>query len=143
MGPWQFRFNENGMTEVYYHGIKLQGIVSANITATSDALDVTSLVDSWNKTQLCNPKLVVSLEIISNKSETVPILGDEVSDSFYQAFKDRISFLEHELDRANKNNEFEQTKVSRYRDEVAALKSRNAKLKKALKSILNETVSDD
>lgn len=143
MGPWQFRFNENGMTEVYYHGIKLQGIVSANITATSDALDVSSLVNSWNKTQLCNPKLVVSLEIISNKSETVPVLGDDVKDSFYQAFKDRISFLESELDKAIKNNEFEQTKVYRYRDEVSALKSRNAKLKKALKSILNETVSDD
>lgn len=143
MGPWQFRFNENGMTEVYYHGIKLHGIVNANITATSDALDVSSLVNSWNKTQLCNPKLVVSLEIISNKSETVPVLGDDVKDSFYQAFKDRISFLESELDKAIKNNEFEQTKVYRYRDEVVALKSRNAKLKKALKSILNETVSDD
>lgn len=143
MGPWCFRFNENNQTEVYYHGIKIQGIRSANITAEAREVDLTSAGSCWAKTESSGPILVVSLEIISSQAEEVPILGESVKDQFYSAYLHKIATLEDENKKIARTLEGVRTGNSNLMNEIRNLKIRNQKLKSVLKSILNETISDE
>lgn len=142
MVPWCFRFNEKNQTEVYYHGIKIQGIRSANIKAEVGEVDVTSATSPWVNTEMSRPTVIVNLEIISSKAEEVPILGESVKDQFYSAYLHKIATLEDENKKISRTLEGVRTGNSNLMNEIRNLKIRNQKLKSVLKSILNETISD-
>lgn len=142
--PWCFRVNnETYETEVYYHGIKLQGIRSANITAESGEVDVSSATSPWVNTARTKPTVVVHLEIISSPSEDIPSLADEIKDDVYEQLRSKIKLLEHGIDELKMKGEFKDTKISSLSYELDKQILKNKKLKKALKHIINESVKDE